>query len=129
MVSQMTVSFPNEGRPWVGGDIGKDSSKEPQAGSEVSLPRLSDIVFPRGTPLWTVQALEMFKSKVLGVEWSRVVHCWVTFRDFDSNEADFRPECVRQRARSSSLWEFGPCEEIPRTVLGVVGGPSARASR
>ncbi len=91
----------------MGGDVRQDSLKEP-AGSEVSLPRLSDIVFPRGTPLWAVQALEMFKSKVLGVEWSRVVHSWVTFqiaKGFDSNEADFRPECIGQwisRARSQT---------------------------
>ncbi len=71
-------------------------------GREVSVPQIPDCVFPHGTPLWAVQALDIFRSKDLGVEWTSTVNSWVAFQvasDFESKDKlllKFHPECVGQ---------------------------------
>ncbi len=72
------------------------------AGSEASVPQIPAGVFPHGTPPWAMQALDIFRSKDLGVEWTSVINSWVAFQvasDFESKDKlslKFCPECVGQ---------------------------------
>ncbi|KAK0456977.1 hypothetical protein EV421DRAFT_1688622, partial [Armillaria borealis] len=120
-IDQLTISKrPADGLPsdstlpkrrkTVGGDGGPGILTVP-AGSEVSAPQLPDSVFPHCTPLWAVQALDTFRSKDFGLEWTSIVNSWVAFQvvsDFESKDKlspRFRPECVGQwisRGRSQT---------------------------
>ncbi len=75
-------------RKAIGGDGGPGILTVP-AGSEVSVPQIPAGVFPCGTPLWAMQALDIFMSKDLGVEWTSVINSWVAFQvasDFESKD-------------------------------------------
>ncbi|PBK58704.1 hypothetical protein ARMSODRAFT_1028034 [Armillaria solidipes] len=131
-IDQLTISkCPADGLPsdsalpkrrkTVGGD-GRPGILMVPAGSEVSVPQLPDSIFPRRTPLWAVQALDTFRSKDFGLEWTSIVNSWVAFQvasDFESKDKllpRFRPECVGQwisRGRSQ-MWQ-PPYEGIDLT--------------
>ncbi|SJL00821.1 uncharacterized protein ARMOST_04135 [Armillaria ostoyae] len=121
LIDQLTISKrPADGLPsdsalpkrrkTVGGDSGPGILTVP-AGSEVSAPQLPDSVFPHCTPLWAMQALDTFRSKDFGLEWTSIVNSWVAFQvasDFESKDKlspRFRSECVGQwisRGRSQT---------------------------
>ncbi|PBK65430.1 hypothetical protein ARMSODRAFT_978240 [Armillaria solidipes] len=107
-IDQLTISkCPADGLPsdstlpkqrkTVGGNGGPGILTVP-AGSKVSAPQLPDSIFPHRTPLWAVQALDTFRSKDFGLEWTSIVNSWVAFQvasDFESKDKllpRFRPE-------------------------------------